>query len=202
MEGNQRMEKKWERVTLKEETVLYMEIETGELSLKNPEADEDWEMYKSTTTEKVAYFCQQNGERNGPRETTKPKEKGEQEWAMNKNQAQEPKEGTNSRENKQQSTMERDGEEIGETIKVESSKRLLWTLRFDADDWVLGKKWKDYYYLEEVVNIPPLQEIGMEEEASWQIAVRDIKRYEVAVVQGKRLVKAKHRAPRKKQKQK
>ena len=132
------MEKKWERVTLKEETVLYMEIETGELSLKNPEADEDWEMYKSTTTEKVAYFCQQNGEWNGPSETTKPKGKGEQEWAMNKNKAQEPKEETNPRENKQQSAMERDGEETGEIINVESSKHLLWTLRFDADDWILG----------------------------------------------------------------
>ena len=66
-----------------------------------------------------------------------------------------------------------------------------------------GEKWKDYYYLEEVVNIPPLQEIGMEEEeASWQIAVGDIKRYEVAVVQGKRLVKVKYRAPKRKQKQK
>ena len=41
----------------------------------------------------------------------------------------------------------------------------------------------------------------MEEEAAWQIAVRDIKRYEVAVAHGERLVKAKHRAPRKKQKQ-
>ena len=69
------MEMKWEKVTLKEETVLYMEMETGELSLKNPEAEEYWEMYKSTTTEKVAYFCQQNGEWNGPRETAKPKEK-------------------------------------------------------------------------------------------------------------------------------
>ena len=45
MEGNQKTEKKWDKVTLKEETVLYMEIETGELSLENPEADGDWEMY-------------------------------------------------------------------------------------------------------------------------------------------------------------
>ena len=42
----------------------------------------------------------------------------------------------------------------------------------------------------------------MEEETAWQIAVRGIKRYEVAVVQGKRLVKAKYRAPKRKQKQK
>ena len=69
------MEKKWERVTFKEETVLYMEMETGELSLKNPDAEEDWEMYKSTTSEKVGCFCQQNGEWDGPRGTTKPKEK-------------------------------------------------------------------------------------------------------------------------------
>ena len=39
-----------------------------------------------------------------------------------------------------------------------------------------------------------------EEEAAWQIAVRDTKRYEVAVVHGKRLVKARYRAPKKKKK--
>ena len=66
------MEKKWGKVTLKEETMLYMEMETGELSLKNPEVEEEWEMYKSTTAEKVAYYCEQNGARNGPRDTTKP----------------------------------------------------------------------------------------------------------------------------------
>ena len=75
-EDNQKMEKRRERVTLKEETVLYMEMETGELSLRNPEVAEEWEMYKSTTTEKVAYYFKQNGEWNGPRDTTKPKRKG------------------------------------------------------------------------------------------------------------------------------
>ena len=65
---------------------------------------------------------------------------------------------------------------------------------------VTGGKWKDFYLLGEVINMPPLLEMGMEE-AAWQTAVRDTKRYEVAVVQGKRLVKARYRAPKRKQKQ-
>ena len=40
-----------------------------------------------------------------------------------------------------------------------------------------------------------------EEEAAWQTAVRDTKRYEVAVLQGKRLVKARYRVPKRNQKQ-
>ena len=43
--------------------------------------------------------------------------------------------------------------------------------------------------------------MGIEEESAWKIAVRDIKRYEVAVVQGKRVVKARYRVPKKKQRQ-
>ena len=117
MEGSQKTEKKRKKVALKEETVLYMGIETGELILKNPEADADWEMYKSTTTEKLAYFCQQNGEWNGPRETTKPKEKEEQAWEMtiqNKNQTQGPMEGTDTREDKLQPIKESNGDRLGE----------------------------------------------------------------------------------------
>ena len=43
--------------------------------------------------------------------------------------------------------------------------------------------------------------MGIEEESAWQIAARDIKRYEVAVVQGKRVVKARYRVPKKNQRQ-
>ena len=50
--------KKWEKVKLKENTDLYMEVETGELILKNPESDTEWEMYKSTSTDKVSYYCE------------------------------------------------------------------------------------------------------------------------------------------------
>ena len=41
----------------------------------------------------------------------------------------------------------------------------------------------------------------MEEEAARQTEVRDTKRYEVAVLQGKRLVKARYRVPKRKKKQ-
>ena len=186
------MEKKGERVTLKEETALYMEMETGELSLKNPEAEEDWEMYKSTTTEKVAYFCQQNGEWNGPRETTKPKEKEKRAQKI-------------TIQNKSQTQGQAERSETGGALSypiADGSEHLLWTLRFEVEDWLLGGKWKDFYLLEEVINIPPLLEMGMEEEeAAWQTAVRDTKRYEVAVLQGKRLVKARYRVPKRNQKQ-
>ena len=73
-EDHQKKEKRWEKVTLNEKTELYMEMKTAELSLRNPEADEKWEMYKSTSTEKVAHYCEQNGGRNGPRDITKSKE--------------------------------------------------------------------------------------------------------------------------------
>ena len=100
-EDNQKMEKRWEKVTLKEETALYMEMKTGELSLENPEVDEEWGMYKSTTTVKVAYYCQQNGEWNGPRDTTKPKEKETKEkktMMLNECQTQERAEGVETGE--------------------------------------------------------------------------------------------------------
>ena len=64
------------------------------------------------------------------------------------------------------------------------------------------KRWRDFYLLEEVISIPPLQEIGIEEEVSWKIAVRDTKRYDVAAVQGKRVVKAKYKVSKKKKRQK
>ena len=44
----------WERAKLKENAELYMDVQTGELSLKNPESDTEWEMYKPTSAEKVA----------------------------------------------------------------------------------------------------------------------------------------------------
>ena len=38
-----------------------MDVQTGELSLKNPESDTEWEMYKSTPTEKESYYCGKKG---------------------------------------------------------------------------------------------------------------------------------------------
>ena len=51
-EDRQKMEKRWGKVTFKEKTVIYMEMKTGELSMGNPEVDEEFEMYKSQTAEK------------------------------------------------------------------------------------------------------------------------------------------------------
>ena len=60
-------------------------------------------------------------------------------------------------------------------------------MRYDAEDWMLKKKWKDSYSLEEVVKIPPLQKWGIGREEPWQSAARDIKRYDVAVAQEERV---------------
>ena len=53
----------------------------------------------------------------------------------------------------------------------------------------MGKKWTDFYLQEEVINIPPLKKLELTGGVAWQIAVRGAKRYEVAVVQGERVVK-------------
>ena len=50
------------KAKLKENTELYMDVQTGELILKNPEPDKECEMYKSTYSEKVAYYCEKKGE--------------------------------------------------------------------------------------------------------------------------------------------
>ena len=47
--------KTWERAKLKGDTELYMDVETGELSLENPESDNEWEMSKSTSAGKGSY---------------------------------------------------------------------------------------------------------------------------------------------------
>ena len=174
--------------------------------MTNPEVGGEWGMYKSTTTEKVAYYCAQNGERNGPRDTTKSnrKEIKEKEMAIIKERQQGEQENgvevgkfhphltSGNREG-----IKRDREET----RKNKSECLLWTLRFDAEDWIMGKKWKDCYLLEEE-NAPPLQEMGIEEEAASQIALGDTERYEVAVVQGKRVAEARYRVQKKKQRQK
>ena len=41
---------------LKENTELYMNAQTGELSLVNLKRDTEWEAYKSITTGKIAYY--------------------------------------------------------------------------------------------------------------------------------------------------
>ena len=63
--------KKWEKVKLKEDTELYMNAQAGELSLENQQPDMEWETYKSTSANKVAYYCEQKKEWHGP---AKPKE--------------------------------------------------------------------------------------------------------------------------------
>ena len=50
-----------EWVKLGENAALYMDVQTGELSLKNPVSDTECEMYKSTSAEKVAYYCEKKG---------------------------------------------------------------------------------------------------------------------------------------------
>ena len=62
--------KRWEKVKLKEDTELYMDVQTGVLSLKNPEPGMEWEMYKSTSKDKVAYYCERKGEWQGPEKQT------------------------------------------------------------------------------------------------------------------------------------
>ena len=57
---------------------------------------------------------------------------------------------------------------------------------------MLKGKWKDFYSMEEVINIPPLKQLELKEEA-WKIVVRDTKRYEVAAVQGERVVKERYK---------
>ena len=63
-------------------------------------------------------------------------------------------------------------------------------MRYDTEEWMLKKKWKDFYALEEVIDIPPLEKLELKGEEACQIAVRDTERYEVAAVQGERVVKA------------
>ena len=55
--------------------------------------------------------------------------------------------------------------------------------------------------IEEVINIPPLKKLELTGEVAWKIAVRDTKRYEVAAVQGKRVVKARYKVREGKKKQ-
>ena len=61
---------RWGKVKLKEDAELYMDVQTGELSIKNPEPDMEWAMYKSTSTDKVAYYCERKGEWQGPEKPT------------------------------------------------------------------------------------------------------------------------------------
>ena len=101
------------------------------------------EMYKSTTTEKVAYYCEQNGEWNGPRDTTKPKEKETKEKkTMMPNERQK---GERGKRVEVEEAHPHPTHESGEGMKREreetsgnKSEYLLWTLRFDADDWLMG----------------------------------------------------------------
>ena len=58
-----------------------MDMQTGELSLQNPDSDTEGEMSKSTSAEKVSYYCAEKREWNGPREITKPPGKHEDEKA-------------------------------------------------------------------------------------------------------------------------
>ena len=74
------------------------------------------------------------------------------------------------------------------------SKKLLWAIRYDAEDWLIKKKWNDFYALEEVVGTPPLKKWGISGEEAWQIAARDTKRYEVEATQGDKVIKAKYDA--------
>ena len=55
----------WEKVEMKEDTEQYMDMQTGALSLQNPESESDWEMFKPTYTGKVAYYCAEKRGRNG-----------------------------------------------------------------------------------------------------------------------------------------
>ena len=61
----ERMNERMGKAKLKENTELYMDMQTGELGLQNPESDTEWEMSKPTSTEKVAYYCAEKGEWNG-----------------------------------------------------------------------------------------------------------------------------------------
>ena len=56
-----------------------MDMGTGEIGLQNPDSDTEWETFKSTSTEKAAYFCASKNEWNGPREVTKRVEPLEEE---------------------------------------------------------------------------------------------------------------------------
>ena len=56
-----------------------MDMQTGKISLRNPDADTDWETSKSMSTEKVAYYCSKKDECDGPREITKPIERHKEE---------------------------------------------------------------------------------------------------------------------------
>ena len=56
-----------------------MDMQTGKLSLKNPDSDTEWGMPKSAPKEKVANYCAKKNERNGPREITKPTERQKEE---------------------------------------------------------------------------------------------------------------------------
>ena len=72
---------------------------------------------------------------------------------------------------------------MGKRGGVLASQKLLWAIRWDTENWALKKKWKGYYSLEEIVNIPPLKRLSAKSDESWKIAVRETKRYEVAIIQ-------------------
>ena len=62
--ANDGKKKTRERAKLEENAELYADVQTGELSLTNPESGTECEMYKSTSTGKVSYYCAKKEEWN------------------------------------------------------------------------------------------------------------------------------------------
>ena len=128
----------WEKVKLKENTDLYMDMPTGELSLQNPDSCREWEVSKSTSPEKVSYYCAEKRESNGPREITKPPEKHEDEKATTIAASESEEKGQEKEKGEDEISLQiksdNGKEQAGRILAV--SKKLLWALRYDTGDWV------------------------------------------------------------------
>ena len=54
--GEKRSTGDWGKAKLKKNTEFYMDMPTGKMGLRNPDAGADWELFQSTSTEKASYF--------------------------------------------------------------------------------------------------------------------------------------------------
>ena len=69
--GEKRSTGDWGKAKLKKNTEFYMDMPTGKMGLRNPDAGADWELFQSTSTEKASYFWAAKNEWMAPREVTR-----------------------------------------------------------------------------------------------------------------------------------
>ena len=141
-------ENEWEMAQLKENTELHMDMQTGELSLQNPESDTERETSKSTSTGKVAYYCAEKG--GGMAQEKSPSRRRDTRMGRRQQSHQAKAEKTQGKDREEDEislNFKSDNDEEIEERRLAVSMKLLWALRYDTEDWAMGKKWKDCYSL-------------------------------------------------------